>query len=135
MPRWIYPAIAAFLAIYVVVMLIAGEPVWIVPGVILAAIVLAYAAFNDALSRRQLAAHDGDPLAVQRDNEDPIPSTHLIPDDETAAGDTPEAHDEISPHDLPIDHPGRQEAEAQAGGPGGTTTGNAEGAQGGRDGS
>jgi hypothetical protein len=47
----------------------------------------------------------------------------LTPDDETPAGDTPEAHDEITPHDLPPDHPGRQAAEEQAGGSGGTTRG------------
>lgn len=29
------------------------------------------------------------------------------PDHETPAGDTPEAHSETSPHDLPKDHPGR----------------------------
>jgi hypothetical protein len=48
----------------------------------------------------------------------------LTPDDETAAGDTPEAHDELSPVDLPKDHPGRREAERQSGGIGGTTEGN-----------
>jgi hypothetical protein len=47
----------------------------------------------------------------------------VTPDDETPAGDTPEAHDEISPLDLPLDHPGRQEAERQSGGIGGTTEG------------
>ncbi|MDX6723210.1 MAG: hypothetical protein QOD73_1614, partial [Solirubrobacteraceae bacterium] len=46
---------------------------------------------------------------------EPLPSSHLIPDDSTPAGDTPEAHDEINPHDLPRDHPGRQAAEEQAG--------------------
>jgi hypothetical protein len=47
------------------------------------------------------------------------------PDDETPAGDTPEAHDEISPHDLPKDHPGRQEADRLADeGDGETTSGN-----------
>jgi len=29
----------------------------------------------------------------------------------TAAGDTPEAHDEINPHDMPRGHPGRPAAE------------------------
>ena len=38
---------------------------------------------------------------------------------------TPEGHDEISPHDLPKDHPGRREAERLAGDePDGTTGGN-----------
>ena len=46
------------------------------------------------------------------------------PDDETPLGDTPEAKDGISPHDLPKDHAGRKEAERLAGDEGGTTTGN-----------
>jgi len=48
----------------------------------------------------------------------------MTPDDETELGDTPEAHDEISPHDLPPDHPGRAKAEELAGGEEGTTRGN-----------
>jgi hypothetical protein len=48
----------------------------------------------------------------------------MTPDDETPAGDTPEAHDELSPLDLPPDHPGRREAEREAGGIDGTTEGN-----------
>ena len=44
-------------------------------------------------------------------------------DDGTALGDTPEAHDEVNPHDLPQDHPGRVAAEQQAGGTEGTTRG------------
>jgi hypothetical protein len=36
------------------------------------------------------------------------------PVDERPLGDTPEAHDEIVPEDLPKDHPGRAEAERQA---------------------
>jgi hypothetical protein len=41
------------------------------------------------------------------------PAGPVTPDEETALGDTPEAHDEITPHDLPKDHPGRQEAERE----------------------
>jgi hypothetical protein len=47
----------------------------------------------------------------------------MTPDSQTPLGDTPEAHDEISPHDLPPDHPGRAEAERLAG-EDGTTRGN-----------
>ena len=58
--------------------------------------------------------HDG--------SEEPLgPAT---PDDETPAGDTPEAHDEITPHDLPKDHAGRNEAEELAEEEGGGTRGN-----------
>lgn len=46
--------------------------------------------------------------------------------DDTAVGDTPEAHDEINPHDLPPDHPGRRAAEEQAGGTEGTTRGHSD---------
>ena len=46
------------------------------------------------------------------------------PDDETEVGDTPEAHDEIAPVDLPPDHPGRRQAERDAGGAEGATKGN-----------
>ena len=48
----------------------------------------------------------------------------MTPDEETELGDTPEAHDEISPHDLPPDHPGRGKTEQLAGGEEGTTLGN-----------
>jgi hypothetical protein len=61
--------------------------------------------------------------APPHDSEAEEPLGPMTPDDETAAGDTPEAHDEISPHDLPPDHPGRAEAERLAGDEG-TTRGN-----------
>jgi hypothetical protein len=61
--------------------------------------------------------------APPHDSEAKEPLGPLTPDDETPAGDTPEAHDEISPHDLPPGHPGRAEAERQAGGGEGTTRG------------
>ena len=46
------------------------------------------------------------------------------PDSREDLGDTPEAHDEIIPEDLPKDHPGRQEAERLAAEGDGTTRGN-----------
>lgn len=61
---------------------------------------------------------------AQRHDETREPLGPLTPDDETPAGDSPELHDEISPHDLPLDHPGRAEAERLADGEGGTTKGN-----------
>jgi hypothetical protein len=62
-----------------------------------------------------------DPPPHDTESEEPLgPAT---PDEETPLGDTPEAHDEISPHDLPKDHPGRRAAEREAGEEG-TTRGN-----------
>ena len=59
----------------------------------------------------------------QHDGEHSEPLGPLTPDDETPLGDTPEAHDEIIPEDLPKGHPGRQAAEKQAARGGGTTRG------------
>jgi len=56
------------------------------------------------------------------DTDEPLgPAT---PDDRAPLGDTPEAHDEIIPQDLPKGHPGRQEAERQAAEGDGTVHGN-----------
>ena len=60
--------------------------------------------------------------APPHDDEAAEPLGPMTPDDETPLGDTPEAHDEINPHDLPKDHPGREKAERIAGEQG-TTTG------------
>ena len=65
---------------------------------------------------------DSDPRPSEHDEDADEPLGPATPDDQTDLGDTPEAHDEISPHDLPPDHPGRQAAEEQASDDG-TTTG------------
>ena len=65
-------------------------------------------------ARREPSPHDGS----RRERFGP-----LSPDHQTALGDTPEAHDEIIPQDLPKGHPGRQAAERQAADGDGTTRG------------
>jgi hypothetical protein len=57
---------------------------------------------------------DDDPRPSEHDDEADEPLGPATPDDQTDLGDTPEAHDEVSPHDLPPDHPGRAAAEEQA---------------------
>lgn len=133
MARWMMLLVAAFAVVYTATILIVGDPLWLIPGAILLCLIVGYTMIERALTKAHMKRHHDDPLEAQRDDQDwAIPSAHLIPDDQTGAGDTPEAHDEISPHDLPPDHPGRAAAEAQAGGMAGTTTGNESGAQGGR---
>ncbi|MFP5361400.1 MAG: hypothetical protein ACLGI5_01570 [Thermoleophilia bacterium] len=58
---------------------------------------------------------DGDDRAEAppHDSEAREPLGPLTPDEQTPLGDTPEAHDEISPHDLPPNHPGRASAERE----------------------
>jgi hypothetical protein len=68
-------------------------------------------------------SHEREGQAPPHDDDAQEPLGPMTPDDETDLGDTPEAHDEISPHDLPKDHPGRRAAEREAGEEG-TTRGN-----------
>jgi hypothetical protein len=51
----------------------------------------------------------------QHESESEEPLGPMTPDEDTAVGDTPEAHDEVSPHDLPKDHPGRRAVEEKTG--------------------
>ena len=53
----------------------------------------------------------------------PEPLGPSTPDGRIPLGDTPEAHDEIVPQDLPKRHPGRRAAERQAAAGDGTTRG------------
>jgi hypothetical protein len=105
--------VLAFLVVYAATVIVTGNPEFLVPAVVLALLLGGYALVNRALTRR-VVQRDGSLEEAMSDNTDAVPSTHLIPDDETAAGDTPEAHDEINPHDLPIDHPARAAAEERA---------------------
>ncbi len=66
------------------------------------------------VQRREPSPHDG------RTRE---PLGPVTPDHQTPLGDTPEAHDEIVPEDLPRSHPGRKAAERQAAAGDGTTRG------------
>src|SRR3954447_8394214 len=81
--------------------------------VIIAALVAGWFLVNSVARKRVTERHGSIEDAMSDENE-PLPSSHLIPDNETAAGDTPEAHDEINPHDIPPGHPGREAAEKQA---------------------
>ena len=125
MAKWQIALVVGFLAIFALTAIITGSALFFIPAVILAVLVIGYALLNRAATKRIAARHDS-PQDAAADESEPIPSAHLIPDDQTPAGDTPEAHDEINPHDLPRDHPGRQAAEAQAGGEEGTTRGDDE---------
>lgn len=68
-----------------------------------------------------MSSDDGEREAPPHDETHDEPLGPLTPDDETPLGDTPEAHDEITPHDLPLDHPGRQQAEREEDDERGTT--------------
>jgi hypothetical protein len=108
--RALVPLLTVVLVAIVLATLLTGDAVWIVPGLVLLALIGLMSLGEVGLKKR---AHDraGDPMS---DHTDPVPSTHLATDTETPLGDTTEAHDEITPHDLPKDHPGRAAAEREA---------------------
>ena len=119
------PARVLFLLLGLVVLvlvatsIITGDAAIVAAAVVFVAFIAIFAALNVFLAKRSGGTGDRD---------DAVPSAHLSPGaDDRPLGDTPEAHDEISPHDLPVGHPGRPAAERQAGGEGGTTQGHQDG--------
>jgi hypothetical protein len=131
MAKWQVATVVAFLLIFALTAIITGSALFFIPAVILAVLAVGYALLNRAATHRIAERHDSAQDAAA-DETEPIPSTHLIPDDSTPAGDTPEAHDEINPHDVPRwDRATRMAAEEQSGGVEGTTGGNVEGEAGG----
>jgi len=113
---------AAFFAVFVLTALLSGSTGLLVPVLVLTVIFAAGAGAFALLSRR--GTQRGGQHAA--DETDPVPGTAFATDDQTPLGDTPEAHDEISPHDLPMGHPGRTAAARMAAGSSdGTTRGGA----------
>jgi hypothetical protein len=111
---------------FAIAVLLSGEPVFLVPVVILALLIGGYALFNKRMHEKVLDDAGGSHEDAMGDSDEAIPSAHLVPDDDTPAGDTSEAHDEINPHDLPMDHPGRMAAERESGALEGTTRGSVD---------
>ena len=109
--RVLIPLLALVLGALVLSTLLADDPVWAVPALILVGII-AVMATGEFLLKKRTEGRSGDPMS---DSSDPIPTTHLATDEKTPLGDTSEAHDELSPRDLPKDHPGRKAAEEQSG--------------------
>jgi hypothetical protein len=106
---------SGFFLIIAVAAAIAGGIEWAIPVALIAIIVAIYAGANKKLHDREMSKHGGDPDEALRDGaEGGLPKAHVIGDDETALGDTPEVHSQISPHDFPKGAPERQAAEEMA---------------------
>jgi|SRR6476659_8547584 hypothetical protein len=106
---------AIFFAVVAAVAAIAGGISWAIPVALVAIIAAVYAGATRALGEREMASHGDDEQDALRDGrEGGLPKAHVIGDDETALGDTPEVHAEISPHDFPKGAPERQVAEQMA---------------------
>ncbi len=105
MSRTVLTILLGTLVLFVGAALLTGDSIWVVPVLILFGVVAVGLVGHLALRKR----------VEQTDGDTALPAAHLEYDDETSLGDTPEAHAEVSPHDLPKDHPGRAEAEHQSG--------------------
>jgi hypothetical protein len=125
--RWVLAGLGAFYAICA-----SAAGAFVGPGAgiatLLAGVVPLTAVAIWVAHMRTKTVGDDEPRyrdAVAEDHEDPVPGIGF--DATRPLGDTPAAHDEIIPQDLPKDHPGRHAAEQQAQALGGATPGHAEG--------
>jgi hypothetical protein len=116
-------AVGAGLGTVVVIVAFVADAALAWPLLILFALCLAV-----AVVYRRIAESNRDD-ADHTDSFPKQPATRSRP-----LGDTPEAHDEISPHDIPLYSPARRAAEHQAGGDVATTRGHRRGGAAGRGG-
>jgi hypothetical protein len=116
--------VAVFFVAYAITVLATGEALFLIPAVVLVALLAVAVTGNRFLTKKQLERHDGDTGGVLADSEDPYPAVPPFGSDDRPAGDTPDAHDEINPRDLPKwDRSAREAAEHEAEQPGETTSG------------
>lgn len=118
--RLIALGLGALSVIFLATALLTGELTFLLPVALAVVLWVAYLVANRGLARKA-TEHSGSAEAALGDNTNPFPSAHLGGDD-TPLGDTSEAHDEITEHDLPKGHPGRPAAERMAHRGGGLTT-------------
>ncbi|MEA2383225.1 MAG: hypothetical protein QOH72_3196 [Solirubrobacteraceae bacterium] len=127
-PRGTRPLIAGVAAFYAICALAAAifaGPAEAIATLLAGIIPMTGAALWIATARAKTrpGPRERDPAAADEDD----PFAGVGADDSRPLGDTPEAHDEISPHDLPAGHPGRHAAERQAHELGGATPGHRDG--------
>lgn len=91
-------------AAFIVAVLATGNSSWVIPGLVFLGLLLAGWGVSLLLQRR------AEGVDAAGDSDEPAPLTASRPAGGDL-GDDEQHHDEISPHDLPRDHPGRHEAE------------------------
>jgi hypothetical protein len=124
------PVGVAALVFGVVAAVVVAVAAWLALGIGAGLVVLLLAAICVGVFLAYRTA--GTSRTAPADNRDSVP--RLSAEGGRPLGDTPQAHDEINPHDLPPDHPGRHEAEAMAQGDEGETAGMSEGGAAGDEG-
>jgi hypothetical protein len=115
MNRTVLSVLLGAVVLFAVAALLTGDADWVVPVLVLLVVVALGTAAVFALRAR-----------VER-GADAIPAAQHESRGERPLGDTADAHDDLSPHDLPKEHPGREEAERLSRfDREGTTTGNVD---------
>jgi hypothetical protein len=114
-PRWVPLVIAGVAAFYGVAAVAAADEglpyvlaalgAFLIPGT---ATALAVATARSST----LETSDGHLVDLSRTDQGPVPRLGL--DDSRPLGDSPDLHDDLDPHDLPLDHPGRKRLEHEA---------------------
>ena len=104
------PAAPVGIIVGVIATIVVGAAAWAALGIGAGLAVLALALICLGVFAWYRTA--GTSAVAEEDATDSVP--RLSTEEARPVGDTPEAHDEINPHDLPPDHPGRQAAEEMA---------------------
>jgi hypothetical protein len=111
--QWMYLGVVAFYVICAIAALVLVDGATAVATMLAGFIPLTAVGLWMAHVRlKTRPARSGDHDVAAADHTDAVPGFGV--DDVRPMGDTPDAHDEISPHDLPKGHPGRPAAERQA---------------------
>ncbi len=106
-------AVAALVTIFLIAI---GETSLAVgPGILMLILVLG-AGFDEVTARRKLERHGESTPEFDADSRDSFPA--MTDDEDVPLGATREAHDELDPHDLPLDHPSRETVDERNGRPG-----------------
>ena len=125
-PRGFAPLMAGLGAFYLISAAAAAAlgPDYALAALLAGTVPATAAALTYATARRKTRLReDGHLEDLSIEDDSPFPGVGM--DDETPLGDSPELHDEITPHDLPPGHPGRRRLERQTGLRGDTRRGDA----------
>jgi len=114
-PRSVPHAIAGVAAFYGVVAVVASDQgVPFVVAAIAAFLIPGTATALAVATARSSTVETSDGRLVDLSREDQGPVPRLGFDNSRPLGDSPDLHDDLDPHDLPLDHPGRKAAEHEA---------------------
>jgi hypothetical protein len=109
-PKTLGLGLAALLAVLVLTSLLTGEAEFVLPVVLLAAVIALAVAAVVVVGRSKQRTH-GSPREANADEDDNVPGTQFLPDDRAPLGASTEVHEELGEHDLPPDSAARSRAE------------------------